>query len=408
MSVLERFRLLSVNDMHLGSRRAGFLALSCLAGVAAGFAGAAEPEAVVALVVDTSGSVGEAGRTRAATLAQGILAALGDGGRVAVFTFDDQARLLLEATGDGEEVRRALGRAETSGRHTALNDALYDAGRYLSGTRAATTAIVLVTDGRDAGSALDLDDGLRLAEQTRIRVFTVGVGRTNERVLRRLAKLTGGDYVPAASADGATLAARIRAGLPAAMAAGPTVPPASADPAPVATAASRSAAGEAPRPRPSTVRWVLAALVVAMALAVAWAIGRRADARPPRSDASPTLLSRIDAGTEPLDHTVALSAHAVLRITRGAGTGRAFELSRASALSLGRARAHDVVLEDVSVSSQHCRIRPEDGGFVVHDLKSTNGTFVNDRRVTEHPLAEGDVIQIGETRLVYNLEHRRA
>ena len=91
----------------------------------------------------------------------------------------------------------------------------------------------------------------------------------------------------------------------------------------------------------------------------------------------------------------------MLRITRGAGTGRTFELSRASALSLGRARANDVVLEDVAVSGQHCRIRPEDGGFVVHDLESTNGTFVNDRRVSRHPLAEGDVIQVGETRLRY-------
>jgi len=66
--------------------------------------------------------------------------------------------------------------------------------------------------------------------------------------------------------------------------------------------------------------------------------------------------------------------------------------------SLGRAKVNDIVLnEDVAVSSEHCRIRPEDGKFVLHDLKSTNGTFVNDRRVTRQPLTEGDTIQVGET-----------
>ena len=59
--------------------------------------------------------------------------------------------------------------------------------------------------------------------------------------------------------------------------------------------------------------------------------------------------------------------------------------------SLGRAKVNDIVLnEDVAVSSEHCRIRPEDGKFVLHDLKSTNGTFVNDRKVTRQPLTEGD------------------
>ncbi|HVD78839.1 MAG TPA: FHA domain-containing protein, partial [Vicinamibacteria bacterium] len=70
---------------------------------------------------------------------------------------------------------------------------------------------------------------------------------------------------------------------------------------------------------------------------------------------------------------------------------------------------NDIVLnEDVAVSSEHCRIRPEDGKFVLHDLKSTNGTFVNDRKVTRQALTEGDTIQVGETYLQFRLEHRRS
>jgi pSer/pThr/pTyr-binding forkhead associated (FHA) protein len=66
------------------------------------------------------------------------------------------------------------------------------------------------------------------------------------------------------------------------------------------------------------------------------------------------------------------------------------------------------VLEDVSISSEHCRFRLEDGGFVMHDLKSTNGTFVNDKRVARHPLQDGDVIQVGETFLTFRREHSRS
>jgi pSer/pThr/pTyr-binding forkhead associated (FHA) protein len=41
---------------------------------------------------------------------------------------------------------------------------------------------------------------------------------------------------------------------------------------------------------------------------------------------------------------------------------------------------------------------------VIHDLKSTNGTFVNDRRVTRHPLVEGDVVRVGETIFLFRMD----
>jgi pSer/pThr/pTyr-binding forkhead associated (FHA) protein len=97
----------------------------------------------------------------------------------------------------------------------------------------------------------------------------------------------------------------------------------------------------------------------------------------------------------------------VLAVTRGPASGLTFDLSLESATSLGRAKVNDIVLGDVAVSSEHCRVRPEEGRFVVLDLKSTNGTFVNERRVSRHVLAEGDVIKVGESALEFRLEHRR-
>lgn len=428
-----------------GCFRAGVVAVCCGLVAAPRAAFPADSAAVVALVIDTSGSVGRSGLAGSKKLIAGVLSALGSGSEVAVFTFDDRAKLLLRRTGDAGAIRAALNKAAVAGRGTALNDALYDAARYLRETGAATSAIVLVTDGRDEGSAVNLDDGLDVAEEARIRVFTVGVGRPDEKVLRRIAKLTGGDYVPAARANAATLAARIRADWPAAIAQDAASPgPAARQPdswaAPPSAHAATGPAARADSPAPTSFPWLLAAALLALGLGGVWMMTRRSKARPrcarcgrpladvlascafcaepepsamadlptAKPDLSPTVLARLNVTEEYLDQTVSLQECPVLSITRGQGAGRTFELSRATALSVGRARANDVVLEDVAVSSQHCRIRPENGGFVVHDLKSTNGTFVNERRVSHHALAEGDVIQIGETWLQYKLEHRRA
>lgn len=116
------------------------------------------------------------------------------------------------------------------------------------------------------------------------------------------------------------------------------------------------------------------------------------------------MLARMDLAGEPVQKTVLLRERPMLVVTKGGRSGHRYALSGASALSVGRARANDVVIDDEAVSAQHCRIRPEGGRWVVHDLGSTNGTRVNDRIVTSHPLVEGDVIRIGGTSLEFRLD----
>jgi pSer/pThr/pTyr-binding forkhead associated (FHA) protein len=112
-------------------------------------------------------------------------------------------------------------------------------------------------------------------------------------------------------------------------------------------------------------------------------------------------------GDEAVERTVFLHEYPVLQITAGPLKGRVFPLSLESATSVGRARANDVVLEDEAISAQHLRIRPEEGRFVVHDLGSTNGTRVNERKVSRHVLQEGDVIRVGDTSLRFRVAQSR-
>lgn len=70
-------------------------------------------------------------------------------------------------------------------------------------------------------------------------------------------------------------------------------------------------------------------------------------------------------------------------------------------VTIGRLPECDVVVDDPGASRQHARIRRTDGGFVLVDLGSTNGTLVNDEPIQEHVLENGDRITIGETVLEF-------
>lgn len=73
--------------------------------------------------------------------------------------------------------------------------------------------------------------------------------------------------------------------------------------------------------------------------------------------------------------------------------------------TIGRAADNGIAVPDGSVSSQHARILRTDDGFVIEDLQSRNGTFVNGERVVEgqRKLADGDLIRVGKVIMTFNV-----
>lgn len=91
----------------------------------------------------------------------------------------------------------------------------------------------------------------------------------------------------------------------------------------------------------------------------------------------------------------------LLVLRSGPRTGQQFGLKRGrNTVGRDSSRA-DIVLEDETISGEHARVQFEQGQFYIYDLASTNGTFVNNRRVQRQLLMDGDVVRFGNAQLVF-------
>ncbi|MFP5069886.1 glycogen accumulation regulator GarA [Pseudonocardia nantongensis] len=91
---------------------------------------------------------------------------------------------------------------------------------------------------------------------------------------------------------------------------------------------------------------------------------------------------------------------ALLVVRRGPNAGSRFLLD-VPTTSAGRHPDSDIFLDDVTVSRRHAEFRRDAGEFVVVDVGSLNGTYVNREPVDTAVLANGDEVQIGKFRLVF-------
>jgi eukaryotic-like serine/threonine-protein kinase len=74
---------------------------------------------------------------------------------------------------------------------------------------------------------------------------------------------------------------------------------------------------------------------------------------------------------------------------------------------IGKATGNDIVINDSGVSRQHATLRLQNGEYVISDLGSLNGVYVNGRKVTQDDaqlLRDGDKIQLGRVKIIFNLE----
>jgi pSer/pThr/pTyr-binding forkhead associated (FHA) protein len=83
----------------------------------------------------------------------------------------------------------------------------------------------------------------------------------------------------------------------------------------------------------------------------------------------------------------------------GDGDSWTFRISPGATKTIGRAARADFVVEAALVSRLHCRLTASDSVIDVVDLDSTNGTYINDERVRNGTLANGDRLKIGRVEM---------
>lgn len=91
---------------------------------------------------------------------------------------------------------------------------------------------------------------------------------------------------------------------------------------------------------------------------------------------------------------------AILVLRGGEGEGDHFVLA-SPVTNIGRHADSDISLDDITVSRRHCEITSENSRFIVRDVGSLNGTYVNQKRVDMVELTQGDDLQIGKFHLVF-------
>ena len=127
------------------------------------------------------------------------------------------------------------------------------------------------------------------------------------------------------------------------------------------------------------------------------------DASGEEVEADPKRLGAVESG-----HTMVLDREALLR-ERPRAPKASLEQREGQSLVLGpdpiligRDPQNDLVLDDRRVSRKHAEIRLRLGRYTLYDLQSTNGTYVNGRRVAEKVLEDGDKISVGGLELMFH------
>ncbi len=109
--------------------------------------------------------------------------------------------------------------------------------------------------------------------------------------------------------------------------------------------------------------------------------------------------------TDPVEEDVIVEVgeitdDAVMVVMRGSKAGSRFVLDE-PVTTAGRHPDSDIFLDDITVSRRHAEVIRTADGYLVRDVGSLNGTYVNRERIDESDLASGDEVQVGKFKLVF-------
>lgn len=149
----------------------------------------------VVLVLDISGSVGEI-IEEIQSAAKTFVEEMGAGDEAAIFTLSDSVENVLGFTSDKALISSTIDGMDVDWLgHTALFDGILEVSNYISENALnMRRAMIIITDGEDTASEIELADTVSYSAETNLPIFTIGLGENNADVLQVLAGGTGGQY----------------------------------------------------------------------------------------------------------------------------------------------------------------------------------------------------------------------
>ena len=319
--------------------------------------------------------------------------------KVGLAVFDRDMRVLAPIGADAGAMKSAVSNIKASGQATELYKNILAAIALLQKTEATRKGLIIMSDGKDEDRAYKHADVVTAAEAAGVVILGLGyLERPTDspylQTLKRLADETYGQYFDAtdqtvpAALEGKPFSfvdkgGRITFDVGAyrgvqeitVILGGATEGKSSELTASVDFPDKRSWDQRAMDFGKKFWKYLLAGLVVLIVVIVA-VVRYRGRPRP---------------GVQPLVE------YASLDEMDGSGTRHALTKT---AVCIGRSVGNDIRLANDSISSHHAEIhRKREGDFYIVDLASSNGVFVNDKKVTQVELHDGDLIELGEVRL---------
>ncbi|MCS6983545.1 MAG: VWA domain-containing protein [Leptospiraceae bacterium] len=393
------------------------------------------------LVLDTSRSIRPAHFKEEIKSAIAFVKAKGEKDLVGIISFDDRPRLVADYSYDGERLAQNLKKVKQGGRHTAIYDALLFAFQKIEEGRKrfgdGRDAIIIFTDGREETSLIKMDDLVQRVERLQVPVFVAGTGhRQKLKALTRLAKLSGGEAYHAASfqdlkkifqllqvifqtnyiisyeskaefrADKTQSELLVQIVLP--DASGKTYTeedryffyiPELKKPIPVIE--------KSPLIMPWDIRYLffLTGLSVLLLLVVIYLLLRHRK-RTQESSLPPVEVEQSSPREKKAEavkpsQILPPTLQAYLVEKEGPHAGRRYRIGQ-SPIKLGSSQESDIVIQDGAVSLRHAMIEYRDGHFILYDLISENGTYLNGKKLLRPKrLHDFDEIQLGLTKFIF-------
>ncbi len=105
-------------------------------------------------------------------------------------------------------------------------------------------------------------------------------------------------------------------------------------------------------------------------------------------------------GAVAVDRSAFRRSEGLFVVNQGPKAGARYALDT-DPVTLGRHPDSDIFLDDITVSHRHAEVRRSGDDYLIRDMDSLNGTYLNHRLVDEGELSEGDEVQIGRFKLVF-------